>query len=141
MVPWIVKRGLQLIAIIVAGFLAAVLVIVYGTYRNHPLMPQGRWLGWSVATGFLICVLALDHRRDWSRWPFWLSLAGLFATHTAAYAVAFERIERWHVGWFIPIALAEYIAFSPILHWLGFRDYGSCKGRRGEREESRKGND
>jgi hypothetical protein len=118
------RRGLQLFALALAGVLVAVVVGFYAENRANPLMPSGRWLGWTGFTVLLSVFVVRDRRQNWGRLSFWLVLAGLFVVHTALYTMAFQSIAVWPSIWFLPISIAEYPIFLLVLQWLGYRDHG-----------------
>ena len=124
------KRGLRLLALLAAGVLVALLVGVYAENRDNPLVPSGRWLGWAGYTALLAVFVLRDHRQSWTRLTFWLVVAGLFAVHTALYAMAFQTVAVWRGLWFLPISIAEYPIFLLVLHWLGYHDHRQARKSR-----------
>jgi hypothetical protein len=128
----VLKRVLQLLALLVAGVLAAALVGFYSD--NFESMVPGRWVGWAGMT-ILLCVFIIrDHRRSWGRLSFWLTLTGLFAVHTALYAIVFRQVSVWRGTWFTLISLPEYLIFLLALLWLGYGDIGRTSRPRHQRE-------
>lgn len=127
------RCGLRLLALVNTGVLVAFLVGFYAENRNDPLMPAGRWLGWSGYTVLLGVFVVRDYWRHWRRVSFWLVLAGLFAVHTALYAVGFHAIQAWRSIWFLPISIAEYATFVFTLDWLGYRDEATGNSRSARR--------
>lgn len=123
------RRGIQLVAVLVAGVGVAVVVGIYAENTDNPLVPSGRWLGWIGSTVLLGAFVIHDHRNSWRRISFWLAVAGLFAGHTALYALAFQLVATWRGAWFLPITLAEYPIFLLALHWLGYGDDPNVRRR------------
>ena len=120
----LVKRGLQIVGLLAAGVLFAVVVGMYAENRDNRLMPSGRWLGWTGYTVMLSVLVIRDRRQHWRYLSFWLALAALFAVHTALYAIVFQAVHIWRPIWFLPISIAEYPILLFALESLGYRDDG-----------------
>ena len=90
--------------------------------ENRDRLPSGRWLGRLGYTILIAVFVIRDGRQNWRRSSFWLTLVGLFAAHTALYAVAFKNVQDWRGIWFLPISIVEYVIFVAALQWLGYGD-------------------
>ena len=128
MLSQILKRSLQLVGLLVAGIVLAMVVGFVVDNEGQALMPSLPWLGWAGFTVLLGMHAVRDHRRNSNHAWFWLTLAGFFAAHTLLYVVLFRVVgDAWRGLWFLPITVGEYMIFQLIVHWL---DLDSAEERR-----------
>lgn len=122
------KRSFQLVGLLLAGILLAMLVGFFVDNEGQALMPPLPWLGWAGFTVLLGVHAVRDNRRNSNHAWFWVTLAGFLAAHTLLYVVLFRVVgDAWRGFWFLPITVAEYMIFQLIVHWL---DLDSAEERR-----------
>lgn len=114
----VLRRGLQAAGLVVAGLLVALAAIAFVDHEDAPWMPPDRWLLWAPWTVLVFWGVGGEFRHARPRMALWISLAGLAVVHIAAWALVLDAIPDWRSIWFAPCSLAEYAAFTVILHRL-----------------------
>ena len=109
----------RIMALLVAGVLFAYVVVNYG---DAAWLPPVRWSVFVIFTALIFWDVVVDHRRNWRRAMFWLSLLGLFTFHTMGYALVLTKVVEFRAIWFLPISIAELVLLLQILRALGFDD-------------------
>jgi hypothetical protein len=120
----VIKRLLQLLALLAAGVLVAFLVGLVADYGEEHWLPSIRWPVFVVFTVFVFGDVIRNFRRVWSRADFWLTTAVLLFLHTTAYVWVLAQIENWRLIWFLPISIAE---LGVLLWVLNTFMYGQSK--------------
>jgi hypothetical protein len=115
----IMTRAIQLALLIIAGILAAFVVV---EYSHAAWVPAPRWLGLIVFTPLVFGAVVRDFRRSWGRTTFWLCVTGLLVAHGAAYTAVLKTVEEWRNVWFLPLSIGECPVLVVVLHSLGYDD-------------------
>jgi len=118
MFKMLMKRALQLIALVVAGVLVAAVMGILVEHEGDSLVPSLPWIGWLGFTILLSSFVIRDHRKHWNQTSFWVAFAGFLAAHGLLYEVLFQQVHDWRGIWFVPITTLEYLVFSVIAHWV-----------------------
>jgi hypothetical protein len=133
MVRRIVKRVLQLLALIACGVVVAAGVVTLGDYSQHHWTPDARWVSLGVFTTVTFAAVVAQFRRSWRRFTFWVALATLLALHIAGYVIVLRIVPEWRLPWFAAVAFVEPPVLDLVLDRAGFGPFpragGAAAGR------------
>jgi len=116
----VVKRALQLVALIVAGVAFAAGVGLVAESRLAASAPAPRWVAAIFFTAIVFAFLSWRFRTNWSRGRFWLLLLGAFSLHALAWFIALKQFENWPLAWPALVATAEIPFLAALLIQSGF---------------------
>jgi hypothetical protein len=121
---WLLRRGLQLLALTAAGVTVAAAVITLGEYSKTHWTPSGVWVSLFVFTIITFSAVVAQFRRSWRRFTFWLTTVALLGVHVVAYSILLREVPGWRLPWFAAVTLVE----TPLLClWLETAGFSSGK--------------